>query len=55
MPLKGLLAGARSSGCVEGEREKDMRYADAMCFFKKKKKLTSGLTFTFSSLGRFRT
>ena len=37
MPLKGLLAGAHSSGCVEGEREKDMRSADTMCFFLKKK------------------
>ena len=53
MPLKGLLAGTRSCGCVEGESEKDVRSADKMCFFKKKN-LTSGLTLTFSSLGRFR-
>ena len=36
MPLKGLLAGTRSCGCVEGESEKDVRSADKTCFFKKK-------------------
>ena len=54
MPLKGLLAGTHSCGCVEGESAKDLRSADEMCFFFKKN-LTSGLTFAFSSLGRFRT
>lgn len=48
MPLKGLLAGTRSCGCVEGESEKDVRSADKMCFLKKKK-LTSGLTYIFKS------